>query len=78
MRTNRIRFSLIFRLAVEVEAAMMARREMMACGIWRKEDVREAARGLFSYLRSLTVFSPQISLAIAIDVPQSRNRIPKN
>jgi hypothetical protein len=44
-------------LAVECEAAWMARRAMRACGIWWQGDGREAAQGLGGYLLSLTIFS---------------------
>lgn len=38
------------RLAVEVEAWWMARREMKRCRIWWMEDVEQAAEGLLQHL----------------------------
>jgi len=40
-------------LAVEWQAARMAKREMEACGIWTEDDAREAFAGLLSYALSL-------------------------
>lgn len=37
-------------LAVEIEAALIARNEMKACGIWQICDGVEALRGIRSYL----------------------------
>lgn len=36
--------------AVELEAISIARREMMACGIWLDGDAMEAAQGFLSYV----------------------------
>lgn len=41
--------------AVEIEAALMARRDLRACGIWRREDARQAVAGIAAYLRALTI-----------------------
>jgi hypothetical protein len=42
-------------LVVECEAALMARNEMLACGVWRKGDGTEAVQGLVSYVLALTI-----------------------
>jgi hypothetical protein len=44
-------------LAVECEAAVIAWRDMRACGVWRAEDLRELANGLGSYLLALTILA---------------------
>lgn len=45
-------------LAVEIEAALIARREMRECGVWSDGDGTEAAQGILSYVLALTVLSP--------------------
>jgi hypothetical protein len=42
-------------LAIEIEAAWLAREEMRACGLWQAGDAREAWAGVRSYLRALTI-----------------------
>ena len=49
-------FNKLAQLAVEIEAAAMARRGMLECGIWWPGDGREATQGLLSYVLALTIF----------------------
>lgn len=40
-------------LTAEIEAALIARRGMLACGLWDERDRREALQGIFSYAATL-------------------------